>query len=541
MLIGLGVVLIAAATYLYVGDEWWREPSASSIRMAEYEKAKATGRARAPVVRKAPPMSPPAPAASKDFDTTWAAVREADKIKDPLRRCMAYPDPPEMHWDNITVRAACARTGFSWMSLDDIRKALDEHRARDVDRAYQTYFEQSRTAKRGLLTVAYRVFDTHSGDATRTADRWVEAAPRSAFALTARGLNSRARAIDARGTDTIGQTSDERVARMVAILAEARRDFEAALRINPRLLPAYHGLMEAERLNGSQQQVERYAEAALKIDPADDRIYLDWMAASQPRWGGSRDRMAEIARLASRHLEVNPYLRLVMGKPRSDEARSLFLENRYTEALDAYEEALHIAPSAAEFGMAADVATKAGLPEKALWYRSQAYRFGITQRDYFDRANSLFRLGKPELGNALLDEAAVTNENVDGAMREIAEAYWRANRLEDAEKAYLAALKNYPLDKDALSGLSQLYIRELHATDKAQPYVEALTTNYPRNARGWLWKSYGEKPDADVRAALMKYLELADRSDPNEQAMILLSSARIEGMKYANHGIPGVR
>lgn len=408
-------------------------------------------------------------------------------------------------------------------------EALDEGRADEIERTYQGYFEQSTLPeRRGLLATAFRMtFEKTGAGEQAVLDLWVATSPRSAFALVARGLQSVARASDARGGEVRGRTEQRQFTHMDVILGEARKDLEAALQINPRLLIAYRGLFLAARMHGTREEIERYADEALKIDPADDRVYLDWMAASEPRWGGSVVQMERIARLASEHRDANPYLQLVMEKPRGDEAAMLRIAHRYDEALAKYEDALLIAPSPTDFAASGDIAMSISMPEKALWYYSQAYRFTATQKNHFSRSNALLALGKTDLANQILQHPAGKVGNAAGALTEVADAHWRAHRYQDAEKAFIAALEKSPKDLHALTSLAHLYITELHDVDKAQPYIIALITAYPMQARGWLYKAAGNKPKAETLDALRRYLQLVDRNDPYEQRTIPSVEAKV--------------
>ena len=169
----LGCALLALAGYLSLRER----PSPATARApspAAPSKASA----------KAPPKVSPA------FDATWAAIVEADKIEDPVQRCIAYPDPPDMHWAADVVKAVCTRTGFKYPSIDDIAKALDEGHIDTIERTYQEFLDQGATQpeKRGLLATAFRAtFEAKDDKVQGVLDRWVATAPASAFALAARG------------------------------------------------------------------------------------------------------------------------------------------------------------------------------------------------------------------------------------------------------------------------------------------------------------------------------------------------------------------
>ncbi len=507
----LGCGLIAAAAYLSL-----RDSSSSANRGSEASTPEAKV------------------AASPAFASTWATIAEADKIEDPVQRCLKYPDPPGMQWDADVVRAVCLRAGYTYLSIDDIAKALDEGHADTIERTYQDYLDQgtSNPDKRGLLAVAFRTTFEATGEKIQAVvDRWVATAPKSAFALAARGLHAITRASEARGGESVGRTEQRRFVRMNVILEDARKDLRAALEINPRLTIAYRGLFIAAKMHGTREEIAGYADAALQVDPADDRVYLDWISASEPRWGGSELAMAAIARKANEHRNVNPFLRLVAEKLPGDAARALWVDRRYPEALAKYEEALRIAPSPTDFAMAGDVAMATSEPGKALWYYSQAYRFTGSVTDHFSRANALLALHEDDIAKGILDQVTAKGSDAPGAMAEIGDALWRMRRYQDAENAFLAELRKYPKDARTLKSLTHLYVTDLHAVDKAQPYIVTLITEYPADARGWLYKAAGNKPKDEMLDAMKRYLQLVDRDDPYEQPTIKSVEAKIRTLE----------
>jgi len=482
-----------------------------------------------PGERATSPVATPV-ALGEAFSSQWSAIRAADKIDDPAQRCLAYPDPPGLQWDAGVVQAICAPLSFRFITLDEMKAELDDERPEAIDRAFQAYFEAASTTpgRRGMLSRAYRVlFEDGTLDAKAVADRWVTAARNSAFAHTARGLQSLARALDIRGSDYVRESASTNLETMEQLIREARGDFEAALAINPKLIPAYHGLLVGAKLVGDRPAIDRYVKAALAVDPADDRIYLDWIGAAEPRWGGSLEAMRDIADSARAQVGTNPYLQLVLEKPASYKGIALANSGKYREAVDAFDKALLIAPSSADFVMAADVATAAGMPAKALWYYSESYRFFGGPKSYFSRAEVFFQAGKPELALEILADAQTKRLADIDALYIVGNSYWRAHRLQDAERSYLAVLDRSPRKREALTALSQLYLGEMKEPARAQPYVKSLIENYPRYARGWLLASFGET-GPERREALQRYLELVDRSDPYEQADIRRAEAGLK-------------
>ncbi|HSN01232.1 MAG TPA: DUF4034 domain-containing protein [Rudaea sp.] len=471
---------------------------------------------------------------SPEFLQQWAKIQAADAIEDPSKRCLAYPDAPWLHWKPEVVAAFCRTLSFHFISPVEMRAALDQGHPEILDQAFQMYFDEnvSVPGKRGLLSRAYHSFENNNPETKAIVEKWAELAPHSAFAFAARGTYYLHAAGEARGSDTIHNTAEAGLASMEELANKAYADFQSALAINPRLIWAFSEQIRIGRMVGDHELVEQSVKAALAIDPADDRTYLDWIMASEPRWGGSRQQMLAIAHAAEQHLGENPLLVLVLEKPFSDPAT--FTYNYSPASLETLDRALLIAPSPFDLKFAGNTAMAGHLPEKAIWYFSESYRFLNSSETLSERASALIALGRTDLAKQSLGDVTKLKVQDSNELRSLADALWRLDRLGDAEKLYITILERNPLDQGALVSLSQLYLNKPIQLDKAKPLLARLLEHYPNNARGWLLSSI-DKPDAECHAALRKYLELVDPNDSYEQPSIAMAKKRLAELERVSH------
>jgi tetratricopeptide (TPR) repeat protein len=475
------------------------------------------------------------PVVSAEFLQQWANIRAADKIDDPAKRCLAYPNPPWLQWNAEQVAAFCGPLAFHFISMTEMQTALGQGHPEILEQAFQKYMDEnfSLREKHGILSRAFRAeFDHASPDVEHLVDQWTMLAPRSAFALTARGAYLLARAHESRGSAYMQDSSRAGLEGMEHFAAQAQSDFEAAVKINPRIVIAYCELIRIAQLSGDSALLERSVKAALAVDPADDRVYIDWMQASEPRWGGSIEDMQEIAHIAEQHVGENPLLALALEKPASYPAVERQTQGENAEAVEGLDKALLIAPSPFDLKVAGYAAMATKQAEKAIWYFSESFRFGNDVESISERASELVMIGKPEWAKESLPESIIGRARDPQELLSLANALWRLNMLPETEQVFKRILDRNPLDQNALVQLSTFYVDNPANRDEAQPLIARLIENYPQNARAWYLKSVG-KSDAECHEALRKYLELADPDSLYEKDYISAAKKRLGQLDHA--------
>jgi tetratricopeptide (TPR) repeat protein len=473
---------------------------------------------------------PSSQSATQIIMSQWPAIHAAEQIEDAAARCLAYPDMPGLSWKHELLEATCRWQSFRFMTAKDVKDALDNGHPEAVDETFRSYLDQHYTdpSKHGLIHRAYGALFANSTAETRAlVERWTTLAPNSAFALAARGTYELQAGWDARGSDYAPQTPQANMDTMQALMQRAQVDFLDALRINPRLGWAHGELINLSKARGDRALLDRSVEAGLKLDPADERIYIEWMTASEPRWGGSLLAMQTVASRASTHIRENPYLALLAEKPQSYEAIRAWQRHDPMAALELFDKALATAPSGQDFQNAGDVAYQAAQLQRAVLYYSQAYRFGSASESVSWRAKALVDMGRPELAAQSLQEKTIASARSTADMVGVATGLHSLHRDSEAETLLVRILDHNPRDRDALDLLARLYLdSNPRQMDKAQAIIAKLTMYYPNYARGWLLSGVG-KPDKECHEALRKYLELVDPQDPQERDNLIRAKKRL--------------
>ena len=241
-----------------------------------------------------------------------AAVRKADAIRDPLQRCLAYPDLPGNQWAPGVAKARCVLFNTPPIyTLDGLEKALAQPGGVNaVDAKFAALLDAhfSVPGQRDQIFVGLGIFrDKDSAKAERIARAWLAASPDSPFARTALGRTLEGRGWEARGTGFVKDTPADKLRRMETYFVDAATQYVAALKTNPKLLPACEGMMAIGRQ--SSDDVQAWAtKTCMDADPASYFFVDEMMNAAEPRWGGSTEQMRAVGAYAEARVKDNPVL-----------------------------------------------------------------------------------------------------------------------------------------------------------------------------------------------------------------------------------------
>ncbi|MEP6938953.1 MAG: DUF4034 domain-containing protein [Rudaea sp.] len=479
--------------------------------------------------------------ASNAFDDEYVKVREAERIDDPLQRCLAYPSLPEFNWDPKVVDAFCRLAVRKVIGWDEFSSAVSDHRTDVLEQIFASYLNKTyEPGQHGFLCWAFKqLFESSAQpkERYRILQAWIDADPHSAFALAARGTYYVRAAWDARGNKFVGDTPHKNFVRMREFIDKARVDFDESLKRNPRLIASYHGLLQIARLTSDRDLLAKSVEGAFALDRADHSIYSDWMVSVEPKWGGSLEAMTAVATKAQEYADENPLLQRLRAEPICYEAEMMYCAKCKRRA-GTDETALNLLRNAAAFGPATcflneapRTAERVGDSESAARFYSQAYRFLGGNNNVLRRAQSLSYLKRGEWGR---ESIAMILKSQPRNAEALAYRGWleqSEHKLQDAEKSFLAVLVIDPSNREATAELVNLYTNELHEKGKAEQIVERLMSENPSNARAWLLKAALQKggDESQCKEALKKYLSLVD-DDPDdayEQRDIARAKARL--------------
>lgn len=481
-----------------------------------------------------PPAIPDRPAAEtfKDVPAPWRdyliQARAAERIPDPLQRCLAFPDIPGSKWPSGHAAAHC-RYHFAHKtpSLPEIAAMLDDGNVAALealaDASQQRHFSEKDFSEDIHEFFNRGVFDA-SPESDRVTAKWLELAPRSAYANLARGSFLSSSAWEARGTKYASETPGASLRRMSELVGEAIPFYEKAISLNPRLMPAYTALINIAMAD-SREDVEKSAfERGQEIDPACVELARIRMVSIEPRWGGDYEQMLGYANELKHYLPRRPQLAIHVEAPFVDRGSVLVNADKYDRStLDVLETAIAIGSDESAMRNAADVAFNATDFEADRWkglaYLLQETRFRDTNA-WGDRGIAWVLVQiEPEwsLRYAL---RAIELDPENGWGRYLAGAgFYNAHRYADADREYALAIKDPNQRQDSLREVAEMWLfadaKDRTARAKAKPYIDQLLREYPEDGRGWILDLQrrmvtGEPFGVDTIKATLKKI---DRSD----------------------------
>lgn len=470
----------------------------------------------------APPEDPSYAGAPAEVREFLVAAHAADLIKDPLERCLAFPDLPGNQWPEGMARAHCQANHGPKITLAQVQALLDRDAIPEIDALFAADLERH-FSDTGFSEAIHSDFDAFqaSYETGRLTKAWLDKAPGSAYAQAARASYYRHMAWQARGNDWMRDTPDENVVRMREFAALAMEHYRRATEIEPRLLSAYAELVNIGNLV-SDSAVERWAlQAANRIDPACHAVAQARMASLEPRWGGSYALMQAFADELAPFAVRRPLLALSIAAPAVDVADVLRDDDRYTEAIEVLRPvALRTTSPGAQEDLADSMLQVGGDPWMTLVHLLEAARFR-QGRPYIVRTlgrSLLWHAEDPAWALRYLEQANRLDPDDAYVHYLMASAYRWLGRVADAERHYRVAVED-----DEVENLRRDSLHELIATlgeseqfEEALVEVEILNREFPEFAIGWRDRFLVLGPmgmDGGLEAA-EKYVELADRRDP---------------------------
>ena len=474
----------------------------------------------------APPVAEAGEPPPAEFRAFLDAARQADAIADPLARCLAFPDLPGNHWPKDLARRHCEFEYGPRITRARIAAALDGGDVAGLDAAFAADLARH-FSDEGFSEAIHRDFDDIEADAAsaRLTERWLAAAPASPYALAARGWFYTAQSQQARGTRYVGKTPDEDLRRMSELSTLAVEQFERALAIEPRLLPAWVGLMDVARRDSRAELFSRAEREALALDAACVRVARQRMFARQPRWGGSHEEMATLAGEYRPLMDRRPLLALATFQPQLDAAQMLRLDDGHAQAIAGLQPIVlestdPEAPSALAGSLIAVDA--AGNRWPALEYLLAAGRFD--EHDAWanrERGRALLVMHEPAWAQRYLARAVADAPDHAEGHQLYASSLFLGRRFAESEAEYLLAMQDPEVHRGALNDL----VRAMAAmrSVKAVTYSDQLVRESPENPDSWGVRAYalkmrGISTPEQARAAieaLERFLSLTEgTSDP---------------------------
>ncbi len=479
-------------------------------------------------------------AAFQNVPEAWRAyflqAHAAERHADWLQRCLAYPDLPGNKWPAGHAEAHCRYHAAGRIEVEEVDGYLQRGEVaalqRRLDGLLARHFSEDDFGED--IDAALETFYGADADADRVSERWLALAPESAYAHLARANHLRGRAGAARGGAWAQKTPKANFRRMEDLLVQAIPFYRTAIRLEPRLMPAYAGLLNSAML-GSMPGVEREALAGAKAqDPACVEVARRRMNALEPRWGGSYEEMLSFGAELSRHVPRRPQLAIHVSAPYRDRADMLVSEDAFTrETMALLDIATRIGSEEGALHQAGNVAlnlTKeegGADPWKATALLLQEQRFNhVNAWAHRQIAWHVLRLD-PAWSLRHAQRAGESEPDVAFGRFLLGAGYSRTGEFDKAEPHYIAAAED---DGNRLRALGELATMWLYraglppeqAAAKAGPYVDRFLQAFPDHGPAWLVRldqlrmQHGRMDLATVRG----FMRHADSNEPWQAARV---------------------
>ncbi|HTV85412.1 MAG TPA: tetratricopeptide repeat protein [Dyella sp.] len=428
-----------------------------------------------------------------DYDAFMQAAGADDAIDDPLQRCLQGPDLPRTHWHRDTTELYCRTMLQPTLSFEQIDALLTQGKADEVDQAFDGYLRahQSDLQQPGMFDQAFVTagFDSNEEAARQLADRWKQASPQSAAALTASGMQYLDQALGMPAPNWNNSWPDA-PDDPTPLLALARKDLERAIALQPADTMAYRELMLVDAIQDDPDAMTAAALGAQSLEPANFGVRAQLMNLAQPSWGSAFGGMNQQLRLTQSWLPHNALLRIVLSKPAVYAATCC--DSASPEQLPTLLRAIDDNVSIFDLW---NLGTQEfdSSPTWAAMLFTESLRF--RPRDAFAlhwRAEALLKSG--DRANALNSIQRIASRYPQDNPIQL-QLGWMAAETghpDQAERIYLGVLQRDPGNQRAMAWLGDLYNRRLHQPAKAMPLAQQLITRDPDNPEGHLVQIFAE-------------------------------------------------
>lgn len=458
-------------------------------------------------------------------------ARRAEREPDALQRCLASPDFPDTAWPDGYSEMHCHYHFGDSVFPDEIKAHLDRGDIAGLEARVETLMARHDTSGPERES-GHRFFhlltgsDPVIGPAT---ERWVEMAPHSALAATARATYLRGEGARARGGRFVKRTLPGQLHAMSRWFDQAEAEYRRAIGLRPGLLDAYIGLMNIGKFDRSIVEEEAFAKAR-DLDPGCAEVAYTRMTALLPRWGGSYPQMEAYWDELAPHLSTTPMLANQQSERYADYVSSMDRELRLQrEAAGILELGLRMSGNEDVLHAAAanTLHSDGGSPDRtraaALLLQESRFR---SQSAWGSRHIANF-LGRYAPRWALQFAHAAAEEEPGNAWGRylLAAANYNSGRFTEAERQYLVAARDEVQRPFALRELSAMWLFDAglsprDGATRARPHIDQLRELYPDDGQGLLLDIYATaaKKGQVPQELVDRFLEVADLDDPVQAA-----------------------
>lgn len=471
-----------------------------------------------------PTLRPADEAFSKDLEAFVASARKAEEQSDPLKRCLAYPDPPGSHWTHEAVAAYCHYRFQPTITFAEAKSLIQQGKTEELDRRLDEALQAQLTqpdARGRLDHIFINDFQDHSMAMRSLLDAWKRNSPNSAYAYAASGYAYVQLAHDQRGGEWAQDTPQAKMDAMDRLLQFADDDLKHAIHLNPKITPVYVAMLHAAGLSLGRGYARQAMTLGLKADPSNWSIYEEMMWLAEPQWFGSRQAMQGVADLAVKHAKQNPLLWMEKKAVERYEANATGCGCAPPPQAKNFPAAYDELAISGELIAAGKAAAEQGAAPMAVVYLSEGIRFQPTLKELRQqRAEELAMAGEQQLALDEVNDLIASFPDDEHNYQVRGYVYVYMNDLRHGTKDLETALAMNPDDDKVLGMLGSIYSQS-REWDKAWDIADRIIRKYPDSPGGWEMRATieEEQPRAGLEDTYRYFVEHFN-NDPKMQWQI---------------------
>jgi tetratricopeptide (TPR) repeat protein len=257
---------------------------------------------------------------------------------------------------------------------------------------YQSAFEAD-PADEFLINGFLKMFAGADPDYERLLLKWKETFPYNYQPYLALAQYYYSQGWESRGSRFAAETSSEQFQQMEDCFQKAEENIEKALKMKPKLMPAYCMLISMYDASRPEQEENVLIQRALELFPHSFLVWSKCIIAKKPRWGGSYDQMQSLAKAAEQFSKANPNLTKLYGFIYADQSWYLKQAKQYSKAIDLLRDALAFGERSSLHQEIAEIYyyNLEDYPQ-ALEECNEAIRFGLSAEYYLLRSKIYYKL-----------------------------------------------------------------------------------------------------------------------------------------------------
>jgi len=196
-----------------------------------------------------------------------------------------------------------------------LQSLLNRKRFSDLNQIlehFQKQLERDITQEEKLFT-AYKAFQVDEDGYEQLLSEWITAHPKFYQPYLARASYYYRMGWNARGSKWASETEQVQFDAMREFFLKARIDLKKALKINPKIMPAYGLLINMANADKNNPDESMHTTVALGFTPASYEIRKIYLNSLAPRWGGSFEAMIAFAKESEPYSNDNPRVKNAAG------------------------------------------------------------------------------------------------------------------------------------------------------------------------------------------------------------------------------------